>query len=113
MLLESNSAKDLACLIAGYYRLFVDPVTSIFLWPGHKQQVHRVSAEEGEALRLSTIRTGPFHCLVGQGSLHGGEASSGAEISTQVVERSFSILFPGKQLIIPKSYIEEILLWLS
>ncbi|XDA72085.1 hypothetical protein R6Z07F_002370 [Ovis aries] len=47
LLLESNSAKDLACLIAGYYRLFVDPVTSIFLWPGNKQQVHRVSAEEG------------------------------------------------------------------
>ncbi|XP_049751751.1 FERM and PDZ domain-containing protein 1 isoform X1 [Elephas maximus indicus] len=47
LLLESNSAKDLACLIAGYYRLFVDPVTSIFIWPGNKQQVHRVSAEEG------------------------------------------------------------------
>ncbi|XP_060055131.1 FERM and PDZ domain-containing protein 1 isoform X2 [Erinaceus europaeus] len=47
LLLESNSAKDLACLIAGYYRLFVDPLTSIFLWPGSKQQVHRVSAEEG------------------------------------------------------------------
>ncbi|XP_016078261.1 PREDICTED: FERM and PDZ domain-containing protein 1 [Miniopterus natalensis] len=47
LLLESNSAKDLACLIAGYYRLFVDPVTSIFLWPGNKQPVHRVSAEEG------------------------------------------------------------------
>ncbi|KAG8512175.1 FERM and PDZ domain-containing protein 1, partial [Galemys pyrenaicus] len=46
LLLESNSAKDLACLIAGYYRLFVDPVTSIFLWPGNKQ-VHRISAEEG------------------------------------------------------------------
>ncbi|OWK01029.1 hypothetical protein Celaphus_00018443 [Cervus elaphus hippelaphus] len=46
LLLESNSAKDLACLIAGYYRLFVDPVTSIFLWPGNKQHVHRVSAEE-------------------------------------------------------------------
>ncbi|XP_008072333.1 FERM and PDZ domain-containing protein 1 [Carlito syrichta] len=47
LLLESNSAKDLACLIAGYYRLLVDPVTCIFLWPGNKQQVHRVSAEEG------------------------------------------------------------------
>ncbi|XP_040819430.1 FERM and PDZ domain-containing protein 1 [Ochotona curzoniae] len=47
LLLESNSAKDLACLIAGYYRLFVDPVTSIFLWPGSKPQGHRVSAEEG------------------------------------------------------------------
>ncbi|XP_054976263.1 FERM and PDZ domain-containing protein 1 isoform X2 [Sorex araneus] len=47
LLLECNSAKDLACLIAGYYRLFVDPVTPIFLWPGSKQQGHRVSAEEG------------------------------------------------------------------
>ncbi|XP_077003770.1 FERM and PDZ domain-containing protein 1 isoform X2 [Tamandua tetradactyla] len=47
LLLESNSAKDLACLIAGYYRLFVDPVASIFLWPGNKQHVHRVSTEEG------------------------------------------------------------------
>ncbi|XP_004631887.1 FERM and PDZ domain-containing protein 1 [Octodon degus] len=46
LLLESNSAKDLACLIAGYYRLFVNPVISIFLWPGNRQ-VHRVSAEEG------------------------------------------------------------------
>ncbi|XP_016001718.2 FERM and PDZ domain-containing protein 1 isoform X2 [Rousettus aegyptiacus] len=52
LLLESNSAKDLACLIAGYYRLFVDPVTSIFLWPGSKQQVHRVSAEEGYESRV-------------------------------------------------------------
>ncbi|KAM7093423.1 FERM and PDZ domain-containing protein 1 isoform 1-T3 [Molossus nigricans] len=52
LLLESNSAKDLACLIAGYYRLFVDPVTSIFLWPGNKQQVHRVSAEEGYESRV-------------------------------------------------------------
>ncbi|XP_036891650.1 FERM and PDZ domain-containing protein 1 isoform X1 [Sturnira hondurensis] len=47
LLLESNSAKDLACLIAGYYRLFVDPVNSVFLWPANRQQVHRVSAEEG------------------------------------------------------------------
>ncbi|XP_005382920.1 PREDICTED: FERM and PDZ domain-containing protein 1 isoform X1 [Chinchilla lanigera] len=46
LLLESNSAKDLVCLIAGYYRLFVNPVISIFHWPGHRQ-VHRVSAEEG------------------------------------------------------------------
>ncbi|KAM6184185.1 FERM and PDZ domain-containing protein 1 [Erethizon dorsatum] len=46
LLLESNSAKDLVCLIAGYYRLFVNPVISIFLWPGNRQ-VHRVSAEEG------------------------------------------------------------------
>ena len=84
MLLESNSAKDLACLIAGYYRLYVDPVTSVFLWPGNKQQVHRVSAEEGEVLRLAPVRTGPFHCLVGQGILKGGGALNGAETPTQV-----------------------------
>uniref|UniRef100_A0A8C2M208 FERM and PDZ domain-containing protein 1 n=1 Tax=Cricetulus griseus TaxID=10029 RepID=A0A8C2M208_CRIGR len=47
LLLESNSAKDLACLIAGYYRLFVDPASSVFLWSGNRQQIHRVSAEEG------------------------------------------------------------------
>uniref|UniRef100_A0A8C6R7F6 FERM and PDZ domain-containing protein 1 n=1 Tax=Nannospalax galili TaxID=1026970 RepID=A0A8C6R7F6_NANGA len=47
LLLESSSAKDLACLIAGYYRLFVDPVNSVFLWSGSRQQIHRVSAEEG------------------------------------------------------------------
>ncbi|XP_004711057.1 FERM and PDZ domain-containing protein 1 [Echinops telfairi] len=47
LLLESNSAKDLACLIAGYYRLFVDSGASVFLWPGTRQQGHRVSAEEG------------------------------------------------------------------
>ena len=53
LLLESNSAKDLACLIAGYYRLFVDPANSVFLWSGNRQQIHRVSAEEGEVLSLS------------------------------------------------------------
>ncbi|NXQ62375.1 FRPD1 protein, partial [Anthoscopus minutus] len=47
LLLESNSAKDLICLIAGYYRLFVDGNASIFTWGEKKQQLHRVSAEEG------------------------------------------------------------------
>ncbi|KAK2495068.1 hypothetical protein MC885_016500 [Smutsia gigantea] len=55
LLLESNSAKDLACLVAGYYRLFVDPVTSIFLWPGNKQQVHRASAEEEESSEVDCV----------------------------------------------------------
>lgn len=59
LLLESNSAKDLACLIAGYYRLFVDPVTSVFPWPGNRQHVHRVSAEEGEVLRLGPSEDRP------------------------------------------------------
>ncbi|NWU45648.1 FRPD1 protein, partial [Hylia prasina] len=47
LLLESNSAKDLVCLIVGYYRLFVDANISIFTWGEKKQQLHRVSAEEG------------------------------------------------------------------
>ncbi|NXG69358.1 FRPD1 protein, partial [Baryphthengus martii] len=47
LLLESNSAKDLVCLITGYYRLFVDANVSIFTWGEKKQQLHRVSAEEG------------------------------------------------------------------
>ncbi|XP_029458981.1 FERM and PDZ domain-containing protein 1 isoform X2 [Rhinatrema bivittatum] len=46
LLLESNNAKDLACLITGYYKLFVDSSTSVFSWGGPKQ-VHRFSAEEG------------------------------------------------------------------
>ncbi|NXO36839.1 FRPD1 protein, partial [Locustella ochotensis] len=47
LLLESNSAKDLVCLIVGYYRLFVDANVSIFTWGEKKQPLHRVSAEEG------------------------------------------------------------------
>lgn len=47
LLLESNSAKDLVCLIIGYYRLFVDANASIFTWGEKRQQPHRVSAEEG------------------------------------------------------------------
>ncbi|XP_059729989.1 FERM and PDZ domain-containing protein 1 [Haemorhous mexicanus] len=47
LLLESNSAKDLVCLIAGYYRLLVDASASIFTWGEKNQQLHRVSAEEG------------------------------------------------------------------
>ncbi|KAM9214004.1 FERM and PDZ domain-containing protein 1 [Leptosomus discolor] len=47
LLLESNSAKDLVCLIIGYYRLFVDANASIFTWGEKQRQLHRVSAEEG------------------------------------------------------------------
>ncbi|CAM5115475.1 unnamed protein product [Eretmochelys imbricata] len=47
LMLESNSAKDLACLIAGYYRLCVDSGVSIFIWGETKQQAHRISMEEG------------------------------------------------------------------
>ncbi|XP_043915229.1 FERM and PDZ domain-containing protein 1 [Protopterus annectens] len=46
LLLESYNAKDLACLIAGYYKLFVDAGVPIFRWP-YLKQMHRISAEEG------------------------------------------------------------------
>ncbi|NXA54837.1 FRPD1 protein, partial [Nothocercus julius] len=52
LLLESNSAKDLVCLISGYYRLFVDANVSIFTWGDRKQQLHRMSAEEGYESRI-------------------------------------------------------------
>ncbi|XP_026502153.2 FERM and PDZ domain-containing protein 1-like [Terrapene carolina triunguis] len=48
LMLESNSAKDLACLIAGYYRLCVDSGITIFMWGEAKQQTHRISTEEGK-----------------------------------------------------------------
>ncbi|KAH0628468.1 hypothetical protein JD844_009681 [Phrynosoma platyrhinos] len=47
LMLESNSAKDLACLISGYYRMFVDSSRSLFVWGEKKPQTHRFSAEEG------------------------------------------------------------------
>ncbi|NXA43187.1 FRPD1 protein, partial [Eudromia elegans] len=52
LLLESNSAKDLVCLISGYYRLFVDANVPIFTWGEKKQQLHRISTEEGYESRI-------------------------------------------------------------
>ncbi|NXC18959.1 FRPD1 protein, partial [Corythaeola cristata] len=70
LLLESNSAKDLVCLIIGYYRLFVDANVSIFTWGEKKQQLHRVSAEEGYESRICSdsedsweLDSSSEHCL--------------------------------------------------
>ncbi|XP_073518804.1 FERM and PDZ domain-containing protein 1 isoform X2 [Phyllobates terribilis] len=46
LLLESNSAKDIACLISGYCKLYVNPTSSILEWPGNNLY-HRLSTEEG------------------------------------------------------------------
>ncbi|KAE8632271.1 hypothetical protein XENTR_v10001499 [Xenopus tropicalis] len=51
LLLESHNAKDIACLICGYCKLFVDSSTTIFPWLG-SSQLHRVSAEEGYESRV-------------------------------------------------------------
>ncbi|NXS99586.1 FRPD1 protein, partial [Jacana jacana] len=70
LLLESNSAKDLVCLIVGYYRLFVDANVSIFTWGEKNQQLHRVSAEEGYESRTCSdsedsweLDSSSEHCL--------------------------------------------------
>ncbi|NXN39445.1 FRPD1 protein, partial [Rhinoptilus africanus] len=70
LLLESNSAKDLVCLIIGYYRLFVDANVSIFTWGEKKEQLHRVSAEEGYESRTCSdsedsweLDSSSEHCL--------------------------------------------------
>ncbi|XP_062454927.1 FERM and PDZ domain-containing protein 1 isoform X2 [Rhea pennata] len=70
LLLESNSAKDLVCLISGYYRLFVDANVSIFTWGESKQQLHRMSAEEGYESRTCSdsedsweLDSSSEHCL--------------------------------------------------
>lgn len=47
LLLESVSAKDMSCLIAGYCRVFVDPNLNIFPWIDDSRK-HKVSAEEGK-----------------------------------------------------------------
>ncbi|XP_060619742.2 FERM and PDZ domain-containing protein 1 [Anolis sagrei] len=54
LMLESNSAKDLACLISGYYRMFVDSTHSLFIWGEKKPQTHRFSAEEGYESRTGS-----------------------------------------------------------
>ncbi|KAL6467171.1 hypothetical protein MHYP_G00249750 [Metynnis hypsauchen] len=46
LLLESVAAKDLSCLIAGYYKLLVDPQVCVFPWTANSKS-HRISAEEG------------------------------------------------------------------
>ncbi|NXI61010.1 FRPD1 protein, partial [Anseranas semipalmata] len=70
LLLESNSAKDLVCLITGYYRLFVDANVSIFTWGEKRQQLYRVSAEEGYESRTCSdsedsweLDSSSEHCL--------------------------------------------------
>ncbi|XP_059347965.1 FERM and PDZ domain-containing protein 1 [Ammospiza nelsoni] len=77
LLLESNSAKDLVCLIAGYYRLLVDANASIFTWGEKQQQLHRVSAEEGYESRACS--DSEDSCEPGSGSERrpGSPAASG------------------------------------
>ncbi|KAG9342456.1 hypothetical protein JZ751_016458, partial [Albula glossodonta] len=44
LMLESQAAKDLCCLVSGYCKLLVDPTLSVFSWTGSPKE-HRISAE--------------------------------------------------------------------
>ncbi|XP_028816489.1 FERM and PDZ domain-containing protein 1 isoform X2 [Denticeps clupeoides] len=46
LLMDSVAAKDLACLLAGYCRLLVDPNMNVFCW-GSRQKLPFISSEEG------------------------------------------------------------------
>lgn len=45
--MDSVAAKDLACLLAGYCRLLVDPNMNVFRWGG-RPKMRRIPVEEGK-----------------------------------------------------------------
>lgn len=55
LLMDSLAAKDLGCLLGGYYKLLVDPSVSVFRLGRPKVRVHRIPAEEGVCGRFAVI----------------------------------------------------------
>lgn len=53
LLMESVGAKDLACLLAGYCKLMVDPTINVFRW-GPRPKMRRIPAEEGYISRCGS-----------------------------------------------------------
>lgn len=53
--MDSLAAKDLGCLLGGYYKLLVDPTVSVFRLGRPKVRVHRIPAEEGVCGRFAVI----------------------------------------------------------
>ncbi|XP_068182618.1 FERM and PDZ domain-containing protein 1 isoform X2 [Antennarius striatus] len=51
LFMDSLAAKDLGCLLGGYYKLLVDPNVSVFRLGRPKVRVHRIPAEEGYVSR--------------------------------------------------------------
>lgn len=47
LLMDSVAAKDLACLLAGYCKLLVDPNMNVFRW-GPRPKIRRIPLEEGK-----------------------------------------------------------------
>ncbi|XP_076877939.1 uncharacterized protein frmpd1b isoform X2 [Brachyhypopomus gauderio] len=53
LLMESVSAKDLACLLAGYCKLLVDPNMNVFRW-GPRPKIRRIPLDEGYGFRCGS-----------------------------------------------------------
>lgn len=53
--MDSLAAKDLGCLLGGYYKLLVDPTVSVFRLGRPKVRVHRIPAEEGVCGKFAVI----------------------------------------------------------
>lgn len=53
LLMDSVAAKDLACLLAGYCRLLVDPNMNVFRW-GPRPKMRRIPLDEGYGFRCGS-----------------------------------------------------------
>ncbi|KAK3535938.1 hypothetical protein QTP70_021237, partial [Hemibagrus guttatus] len=53
LLMDSVAAKDLACLLAGYCKLLVDPNMNVFRW-GPRPKIRRIPLEEGFGFRCGS-----------------------------------------------------------
>ncbi|XP_026873200.2 FERM and PDZ domain-containing protein 1 isoform X1 [Electrophorus electricus] len=53
LLMDSVSAKDLACLLAGYCKLLVDPNMNVFRW-GPRPKIRRIPLDEGYGFRCGS-----------------------------------------------------------
>lgn len=59
LLMDSVAAKDLACLLAGYCKLLVDPNMNVFRW-GPRPKIRRIPLEEGKIEIISRITSIPY-----------------------------------------------------
>ncbi|TTG17227.1 FERM and PDZ domain-containing protein 1 [Bagarius yarrelli] len=53
LLMDSIAAKDLACLLAGYCKLLVDPNMNVFRW-GPRPKIRRIPLKEGFGFRCGS-----------------------------------------------------------
>ncbi|KAM9834554.1 uncharacterized protein frmpd1b isoform X1 [Syngnathus typhle] len=63
LLMDSLAAKDLACLLAGYCKLLVDPSLNVFRMGRPKVRVHRIAAEEGVCGKFTVVEAVCYESL--------------------------------------------------